>query len=90
MLEILYNRHTKVLNANVNEISKLSIVMDAVTRGNKRGEFTSLARSLTSILLMRARARVCVCVCVRVCVCVCVCARVCCDKSTGSKSVNLK
>jgi len=30
MLEILYNRHTEVLNADVNEISKFSIVMDTV------------------------------------------------------------
>jgi len=55
MLEILYNRHTKVFNGNVNEISKFSIVMAAVRRSNKRGAFTSFARSTTSIDLMRVR-----------------------------------
>jgi len=58
MLEILYNRHTKVLNNNVKEISKFSIVMNAVKCSDKKDAFTSFARSITSILLIR----VCVCV----------------------------
>jgi hypothetical protein len=47
-----------VLNTNVKEISKFSIVMNTVKRSDKKGAFKSFARSITSILLIR----VCLCV----------------------------
>jgi hypothetical protein len=48
-----------MFNANVN-ISIFSTAINATRRSNKKGIFTSLARSITSMLLIH----VCVCVCV--------------------------